>query len=205
MDGRLGGRKIHGTDSWALGLTGKRLGQFELRPCSIILLAYVFLASYFAQQVGHRQQAPHSTALPGKSRQGPLPRLTRRWTSTPQLCCVNLGNFKGTLLSSVGKSHGISKSCAFQLLKDCDQQVTVGMREFMHKEVHTGLTRKGVFTGPPHGLFVGGIPKVKDTSPFELKTLDDNIYLGQNSATLRLRQQKVEGAVYPDGEKRCPS
>ena len=33
-----------------------------------------------------------------------------------------------------------SKPRAFQLLKDGDQQVTVGTKEFMHHELHTGLT-----------------------------------------------------------------
>ena len=115
----------------------------------------------------------------------------------------NLGNFKGALLGSVRKIHGISKPRAFQLLKDGDQQMTVGMKEFMHHELHTGLTREGVFTGPPHDLFVGGIPKVEDAPPFELKALDDKI-LDKIQQRYDCVHQRLK-ALYPDGEKRCPS
>ena len=89
------------------------------------------------------------------------------------------------------------------MLKDGDQQVTVGMKEFMHHELHTGLTREGVFTGPPHDLFVGGIPKVEDAPQFKLKALDAKI-LDKIQQRYDCVHQRFK-ALYPDGEKRCSS
>ncbi|CAN0292175.1 unnamed protein product [Ascophyllum nodosum] len=74
----------------------------------------------------------------------------------------SLGNFKGVILGGVRKIHGISKPRAFHLVRDGDQQVKVGMKEFMHHEAFTGMTRDGVFTGQPHEPFLGSVPRVED-------------------------------------------
>ncbi|CAN0222306.1 unnamed protein product, partial [Scytosiphon promiscuus] len=108
----------------------------------------------------------------------------------------NLGNFKGVVFEAVRKIHGISKPRAFHLARDGDDQVTVGMKEHMHKEAYTGMTRDGVFTGEPHELFIGSIPRVEDAPPFELKAVDET--------TLEKIQQRYDcvhprlKALYPD-------
>ena len=95
----------------------------------------------------------------------------------------NLGNFKGALLDSIRKIHGIKKPRAFQLLKDGDQQVTVGMKEFMHHERFTGMTREGVFGGPPHELFIGSIPKVEDAPLSSSRRLTRSLWTRFSNAT----------------------
>ena len=113
----------------------------------------------------------------------------------------NLGNFKGALLANIRKIHGIKKPRAFQLLKDGDQQVTVGMKEFMHHERFTGMTREGVFGGPPHELFIGSIPKVEDAPPFEFKAIDE-ITLDKIQQRYDCVHSRLE-ALYPDGKICC--
>ena len=81
----------------------------------------------------------------------------------------SLGNFKDALLGDVKKIHGISKPRAFQLLKDGDHEVTVGMKEYMHHETFTGMTRDGAFIGQPHQLFIGSVPRVEDAPPVQVE------------------------------------
>ena len=57
------------------------------------------------------------------------------------------------------------------------------MKEYMHHETFTGMAQDGVFTGQPHQLFVGSVPRVEDTPPFKLKA-EDETTLEKISATL---------------------
>ena len=109
----------------------------------------------------------------------------------------SLGNFKDAILPDVHKIPGISKPRAFQLLKDGDQ-VTVGMKEYMHHDVFSGMPRSGVFEGKPHNLFIGSVPRVEDAPPFELKALDEGIL-----EKIQQRYDSVHGrleSLFPDGE-----
>ncbi|CAM9391774.1 unnamed protein product, partial [Hapterophycus canaliculatus] len=108
----------------------------------------------------------------------------------------NLGNFKAAVLGEVKKIHGISKPRAFQLVRDGEQHVTVGMKEYMHHEAYTGMTRDGVFTGQPHELFIGSVPRVEDAPPFELKPVDET--------TLVKIQQRYD-SVHPRLKLRYPA
>ena len=111
----------------------------------------------------------------------------------------NLGNFKDALLGDVKKIHGISKPRAFQMVKDGDQQVTVGFKEYMHHEKFTGMTREGVFVGQPHQLFIGSVPRVEDAPPFKLKAVEETTL-----QKIQRRYDSVHGRLdylYPDGEK----
>ncbi|CAN0498596.1 unnamed protein product, partial [Ectocarpus sp. 12 AP-2014] len=115
----------------------------------------------------------------------------------------NLGNYKGVFIPGVvvKRLGGMTKARAFQLLKDGPTQVTVGMKEFMHHEVYTGMTGDGVFAGKPHEVFVGGIPDAADAPPFELKAVEQD--------TLVKIQQRYDSvvprleALFPDGKTLC--
>ena len=111
----------------------------------------------------------------------------------------SLGNFKGVILGGVRKIHGISKPRAFHLVRDGDQQVKVGMKEFMHHEAFTGMTRDGVFTGQPPELFLGSVPRVEDAPPFVFKAVDEAIL-----SKIQQRYDSVHTrliSLYPDGER----
>lgn len=110
----------------------------------------------------------------------------------------SLGNFKGAVLRGVKKIPGISKPRAFQLLRDGEQQVTVGMKEFMHHEAFTGMTADGVFAGQPHQLFIGSIPTVEDAPPFEFKAVDE-ITLGKIQQRYDCVHSRLK-SLYPAGE-----
>ena len=94
----------------------------------------------------------------------------------------NLGNFKGVVLAEVKKINGISQPRAFCLRKDGEQRVTVGMKNFMHDEVFTGMPLPGVFSGEPHQLFIGSVPIVEAAPAFNLKPVKP-----KNPGPLRLR------------------
>ena len=73
----------------------------------------------------------------------------------------------------------------------------VGIKEFMHHEEFTGMTRDEVFTGQPHERFLGSVPRVEDAPPFVFKAVDETI--------LSKIQQRCDGvhsrlnSLYPDG------
>lgn len=89
----------------------------------------------------------------------------------------NAGNFKG-VFHSTGRMHkirGITRPRSFQLLRDGSHQVLLGMKEYMHSPVFTGMARDGTFTGEHHPVFVCGIPLVENAPPFELKTVEEHV------------------------------
>eukprot|EP00904_Undaria_pinnatifida_P007792 jgi/Undpi1/4142/HiC_scaffold_16.g07509.m1 len=117
----------------------------------------------------------------------------------------NLGNFKGVVLAEVKKICGISKPLAFFLQKDSELRVTVGMKNFMHDEVFTGMPRPGVFAGEPHQLFIGSVPIVEDAPAFNLKSVKPE--------TLRKIQDRYDSVhcrlkssyIYAESTSRWPS
>ena len=49
------------------------------------------------------------------------------------------------------------------------------MKEYMHSSRYSGLTTAGVFEGTAPSIFIGGIPAVENTPPFELKMIDSEV------------------------------
>ena len=94
-----------------------------------------------------------------------------------------------------------SKPRAFFLQKGGELRVTVGMKNFMHDEVFTGMPRPGVFAGEPHQLFIGSVPIVEDAPAFNLKPMKPE--------TLRKIQERYDSvhcrlkSLYPEGESAC--
>lgn len=73
------------------------------------------------------------------------------------------------------------------------------MKNFMHDDVFTGMTRDGVFAGEPHQLFIASVPKVEDAPAFQRKTVEPrtlrNIQIRYDSVHCRLQ------SLYPTGER----
>ena len=77
------------------------------------------------------------------------------------------------------------------------------MKEFMHHEAFTGMTRDGVFSGQPHELFLGSVPWVEGAPPFVFKAVDEAIL-----SKIQQRYDSVHSrlnSLYPDGERWCLS
>ena len=77
------------------------------------------------------------------------------------------------------------------------------MKEFMHHEAFTGMTRDGVFIGQPHELFLGSVPRVEDAPSFVFKAVDEAVL-----SKIQQRYDRVHSrlnSLYPDGERWCLS
>lgn len=67
---------------------------------------------------------------------------------------------------------GVTRPRSFKLLKLGVDQVSVGMKEYMHSQTFRGIGADEWFTGPPHSLFVAGISCVELTTPWRQKRVD---------------------------------
>lgn len=86
----------------------------------------------------------------------------------------SVGNFKEALRvgTRVRSIPGITKPRSFELLSREPNQVTVGMKQYVHSPAYTGMDSDGNFEGSPIPLFISGIPLVEEAPAFMLKTVD---------------------------------
>lgn len=54
-------------------------------------------------------------------------------------------------------------------------EVSIGMKEFMHKPVYMGICVAHIYAGPPFTLFNGGIFVVELAPALQSKGMDDTI------------------------------
>lgn len=93
---------------------------------------------------------------------------------------------------------GIIRPRSFKLQTRRVHDVTIGMKEFMHKPMYTGMSADGIFAGPPSALFARGIVVVELAPAFEMKAVNDTTI---RSVKVRYESahQRVD-AVYSLGE-----
>ena len=61
------------------------------------------------------------------------------------------------------------------------------------------MIRDGVFTGQPHELFLGSVPRVEDAPAFVFKAVDEAVL-----SKIQQRDGRVHSrlnSLYPDGER----
>ena len=114
----------------------------------------------------------------------------------------SLRNFKAALVGAgcVRKVPGIQKPRSFELKKRGSEAVVMGMKEYMHSPRYSGLTTAGVFEGTASTIFIGGVPAVENTPPFEMKTIDSEVI-----RLIKVRYKAVHSrvdALFPCGASR---
>ena len=118
----------------------------------------------------------------------------------------NLGNFKGVFHSTgrMHKIHGVTRPRSFELRRDGPFQVLLGMKEYMHSPVFTGMGRDGSFGGEPHPVFVCGVPSIENAPPFELRTVEGHVIakIQQRYASVHSRVDDIFGGEHDTNECR---
>ena len=99
------------------------------------------------------------------------------------------------------KIPGIQKQRSFEPKKKMGSDaVTVGMKEYMHSPLCSGLMTAGVFGGTVPSLFKVGTLAVQNAPPFELKTIDSKVI-----RLIKIRYKAVHSrvdALFPCGASR---
>lgn len=111
-----------------------------------------------------------------------------------------VGNFKAALICSgrVPKIPGIQAPRSFEVLKLGTDEVSVGMKESMHRGTYTGVSVAGVLEGPPHVLFDGGVPVVEEAPSCPLKDVPERVQ--QNVRRCYDAVHSRVDALFPSGE-----
>lgn len=118
---------------------------------------------------------------------------------------TNKGNFKALFTQrkgAVNKIPRITKFRAFRIER-VGGEATVKVKEFMHSEQWCGFTASGspAADAPPHEMFPGRAPRIRDAPPFLLKKLDDGLV--KKIEQRYLASQSRLATRYFDGKLHC--